>query len=289
MILCPTVDELVPCLQSANPPAKCPTCCASCLPANVPALLHAHAGHHEHPQHQIQVHVISPPDWGSTATVGLLSSSPAVSTMCSNRTHYCEATHELVRQGIFTISERNDPSKTNWAKAWPIMRSLYDRPDAPVLVEKQPCNLGKVATLRAYLERLGLDYRFIVLRRQPCLMKPFLHRTLETDAAHVKRVLLETPPKRVLVLDFEELATRPDTVARRLLDFLPQLASLRLDETRVPVEGKREHNSGRDLPALAYTRSAFCSVRMQAKFVNASHMRWLGFDVSESTPVTPTG
>ena len=67
----------------------------------------------------------------------------------------CEATHELVRQGIFTIGERNDPGKTDWAKAWPIMRSLYDRPDAPVLVEKQPCNLGKAATLRAHLEQEG--------------------------------------------------------------------------------------------------------------------------------------
>ena len=284
MFACPAdVRELVPCLRSADPPASCPTCCAACLPADVPALLHAHAGHHEHPRRQVHVHVISPPDWGSTATVGLLSSSPAVGTMCSNRTHYCEATHELVRQGIFTISERNDPSKTDWAKAWPIMTALYDRPDAPVLVEKQPCNLGKAATLRAHLERLGLDYRFIVLRRQPCMMKAFLHRTLATDAEQYGALLLETPPERVLVVDFEELATRPDAVARRLLDFLPQLTSLRLDETRVPVEGKHEYNSGRDLPALAYTRSAFCSLHMQARLVNATHMRWLGFDVSAST------
>lgn len=162
----------------------------------------------------------------------------------------------------------------------PMADALWDRADAPVLVEKQPCNLPKAASLRAFLQESSTDYRFIVMRRHPCLLKPWLQRWLERDAADVHAVLTETPAERLLVLEYEQLATRPDLIAHKLLAFLPQLESLRLDMTRVlpwvSNANGTSRNSGRDLPMLEYQRSPHCHLSVQASHMNRTHLRWLG-------------
>ena len=69
-----------------------------------------------------------PPFWGSSAIEGLLSTSPAVATMCHLGTWQCEATWELIRAGLMTNENRWDADQPDWDAAYRHMHTHMSQP-----------------------------------------------------------------------------------------------------------------------------------------------------------------
>jgi hypothetical protein len=84
-----------------------------------------------------------------------------------------------------------------------------------------------------YFERTNKDYIFIILTRHPCLLGPYIARNgkeyrqsrLDMYSRHVRDTIANVPQDRQIVIQYHDLITRPDLVARAILDKFPEFAS----------------------------------------------------------------
>lgn len=191
---CPSLQELVPCVGTAAPNdnASCTVCLPDHLPttyyadqdalftANLRRRLNTAAGALKRNEtnataeggagilkRPIYLIVAVPPFSGSSGLEGLLSTSPAASTMCSKSIWQCEATSFLLQQKLFDYKERWDPDATNWTRVYEVYYkevpgTVWDDPHKTILIDKSPPNLAKSKKMVEFFEERGMDYRFVV-------------------------------------------------------------------------------------------------------------------------------
>jgi hypothetical protein len=259
---CQNLAEFMPCAAESmvtDAAGSSTAPCASCIQHARPTAFGSVAAawptffRSTHPvpvnDHPIYLVLLVPPGDGSSALEGLLSSSPAVSTMCNHCSWQCEATWSLCHQGIggtgasptyareilfpCDIDKRWDPTLTNWSAVYDAFwaEDFWDDPTKPLLMDKSPPNLIKVPELVEYFNQVGADYRFIAMARHPCTAshdgtglgpnvatEPFSHMFERAEAA--------ADPAKFFKISYDDLVTRPDLVAQELLDWMPELVSV---------------------------------------------------------------
>ena len=252
---CPALDELVPCAAERYR-GNLSLPCTACLPG--PGVKTKFVASVSQPPVKLDkplyLMVAVPPFWGSTALTGLLSTSPAIATMCSNTSWACESTESLVKSGILHKWSVWARSGTNWSDVYDFYNrsGTWSNDSRPIRLDKNPPNIAKTRELLDFFEKRGMDYRFIVAarRRGHILTAPRAPLRLVGDrfvrlgqrreelrrgALRLVRVELERElPIRLLRLGSAGLVAHAQRPARVLLD-----ASERRREHRRRVLGAR--------------------------------------------------
>ena len=236
-IACPSIDTLIPC-SAGSVAADGSAACGSCLPAHMPTTFHANSSvRRKHDAQPIYLVLLVPAYWGSSGLEGLLSSSPAVSTMCGHCTWQCEATWSLCDDGAFECNHEAiwDPKQTNWSQVYDLYatKGYFDDPTKPLLMEKSPPNMAKVESLVAFYDEKGYDYRFIAMARHPCTNSRHDWAPYKNINDEFARAQAAADPEKLFLLSYDDLRTRPDLVAKDLLAWLPELGSLDLNVSHV--------------------------------------------------------
>ena len=194
---CPSLSELIPCVgQKGFQNETAP--CTVCLPANLETTFHADkevlfANNLQRRLHTVEgalqrgetngtapggagimtkpvyLIVAVPPFSGSSGLEGLISTSPAASTMCSKSIWQCEATSFLLQHKLFDYKDRWNPTATNWTRVYEVYYkdvpgTVWDDPHKTILVDKSPPNLAKSKGMVDFFEKHKMDYRFVVRR-----------------------------------------------------------------------------------------------------------------------------
>lgn len=271
---CPSLAELVPCVGDAAPDDVAP--CSVCMPDDVPTTFYAEpetspaakksssvlelldplaalprkkALKERLPKKPIYLVVAVPPFSGSSGLEGMLSTSSAVSTMCSKSIWQCEATSFLLDKGIFERTDRWKP-QSNWTHIYEayykmIPGSVWDDPRKPILMDKSPPNIAKSRGMVEFFESRGMDYRFIVMARHPCMYNAMSATTFSAMAAYLREIVSVVPAEKRFMLSYVDFVTRPDLVAQDLLSWLPELGSLSIDKSFISFREARGDGTGR--------------------------------------------
>jgi len=184
-------------------------------------------------RHHHYLIIFSPPDWGSTALEGLLSSSPHVDTMCKAKTWACEETWLLIKHGLFEREERWNETKTNWTRAYEIYHQYAWDNTKHFLMDKSPPNIAKVHSLHRFFVENKYEYSFIILTRHPCLQKIGRLLSFQKYAVFINDALNVIPQKNRIIIHYEELVGNPYAVSAKLLHFLPDLNILNPNKNRL--------------------------------------------------------
>ena len=267
---CPALDELVPCAAERYR-GNLSLPCTACLPG--PGVKTKFVASVSQPPVKLDkplyLMVAVPPFWGSTALTGLLSTSPAIATMCSNTSWACESTESLVKSGILHKWSVWARSGTNWSDVYDFYNrsGTWSNDSRPIRLDKNPPNIAKTRELLDFFEKRGMDYRFIVAARHPCLHQTGRTKQLpDGRRAHheyLREVVANVPAERRFLLSYTDMVTRPGFVAERLLRWLPQLQSLDTNASNVYTRDKHGSGHGRDEGLLEYMQSKHCSIRLQ--------------------------
>jgi len=246
-VACPPIEQIIPCAGGSVVNGSAP--CQACLPSGVPKRFMAHAEGRRHGTKPIYVVLVVPAFSGSSGLEGLLSSSPAVSTMCKHCSWQCEPTNDLIADGAFSQEDSMDPAKTNWTQVYELYykKGYWDDPTKPLLMDKSPQTIYKVESLVAFYDRMGYDYRFISMARHPCansMVKDHadeypditVQTALTDNAEALRKAQAAADPKRFFTIAYDDLRTRPDLVAKELLSWLPELVSLDIDKSYIHLE-----------------------------------------------------
>ena len=279
---CPSLAELVPCvgqkgLQNDTAP------CTACLPATFETTFHADkevlfANNLQRRLHTVEgalkrgetnktaaggagimtkpvyLIVAVPPFSGSSGLEGLLSTSPAASTMCSKSIWQCEATSFLLQHKVFDYKDRWNPTATNWTRVYEtyykdVPGTVWDDPHKTILVDKSPPNLAKAKGMVEFFEKHQMDYRFVIMARHPCMYKEMTATTFSVMASFLREITRVVPARRRFTVAYTDLVTRPDKVASDLLAWLPELTSLSIDKSFLNFREARGAGMGRpDMP-----------------------------------------
>ena len=270
---CPSLAELVPCVGDAAPDDTAP--CSVCMPDDVPttfyadqetpppakkwssalelldplAALTSRRRSERLPKKPIYLIVAVPPFSGSSGLEGMLSTSPTISTMCAKSIWQCEATSFLLDKNIFERTDRWKPD-SNWTHIYEayykmIPGTVWDDPHKPILMDKSPPNIAKSKGMVEFFESRGMDYRFIVMARHPCMYNAMSATTFSTMAAYLREIASVVPAERRFMLSYVDFVTRPDLVAQDLLAWLPELGALSIDKSFVSFREARGDGTGR--------------------------------------------
>uniref|UniRef100_A0A061S2I2 Sulfotransferase n=2 Tax=Tetraselmis sp. GSL018 TaxID=582737 RepID=A0A061S2I2_9CHLO len=175
---------------------------------------------------------------GTTALLGLLSSSPQVAVPNSGWAH--EAHWKLISSNVYPFLKRSglpygaaiklwnlryDPTidleemDRAWTSAWDATK--------PVRVDKSHSLIAIYPQLYHFYRAKGSSVKFIVLVRHPCTFgaKNRVLRSYLSKLRNFRRVL-EDFPNDSLLIRFEDFVRDPKAVADRILNFLPELERL---------------------------------------------------------------
>ena len=249
--VCPRLSEVVHC--PSNPDANAQSLyCRDCIDEpllNTYRINKTVAQSVEQPEHKIYMPILTPPFFGSSVLSNILSSSPSVTNMCKDPYKtgripwQCESTPTLIHEGIVKKKTRWDPMATNWSEAYKVYERLrvWRDMNAPIRLDKAPPNIAKAKQLVEYFESHGLDYRFIVMMRHPC-RKDWKHPHRETErySKYLRDVVEYVPAERRFMINYDDLVTRPGTVLRSLLDWLPLLSSLSINSNEFKPKRKNK-------------------------------------------------
>eukprot|EP00746_Dinoflagellata_sp_MGD_P065099 gnl/MRDRNA2_/MRDRNA2_27130_c0_seq1.p1 gnl/MRDRNA2_/MRDRNA2_27130_c0~~gnl/MRDRNA2_/MRDRNA2_27130_c0_seq1.p1 ORF type:complete len:340 (-),score=60.93 gnl/MRDRNA2_/MRDRNA2_27130_c0_seq1:82-1101(-) len=168
---------------------------------------------------------------GTTALYGLVSTSPAVSNLCSAHEICCEGAWILMRRKLVPGRKALDPQfPKDWRQALNVYREYWNT-SKPVLVDKSPANLMKFKHIWKDLRHTEAKVSFIYVIRSKC----FGHRVVDggnwTSLAHaevtqIKALRAQGAP--VHLVKYEDMLGNPAGVAEDLLDFIPELQSIDL-------------------------------------------------------------
>ena len=284
---CPSLAELVPCVgQKAFQNDTAP--CTVCLPPNIQTTFYADkevlfANNLQRRLHTVEgalkrgetnktaaggagimtkpvyLIVAVPPFSGSSGLEGLLSTSPAASTMCSKSIWQCEATSFLLQHKVFDYKDRWNPAATNWTRVYEtyykdVPGTVWDDPHKTILVDKSPPNLAKSKGMVEFFEKHQMDYRFVIMARHPCMYKEMTTTTFSVMASFLREITRVVPARRRFTVAYTDLVTRPDKVASDLLAWLPELTSLSIDKSFLNFREARGAGLGR--PEMPGTENA---------------------------------
>jgi len=202
-------------------------------------------GVHEH------LFVISWPYTGSTALLGLLSSSPEVSTLCGAGTFACEGHELLVKANLIPkntwVYLKNPDYPADWNEALRVYSHTWNMSKA-VLVAKDPPNYFKVAKIAHNLARTGKRVVFLLLTMSP-FSQPAGKHLARGNPQTLIDAFRSAPTDQMHHIRYEDLIRDPYGEAQRILDFLPSLRSL--DPAVSKLEGKH-FGSQRDKSIVDY-------------------------------------
>lgn len=181
---------------------------------------------HEH------LFIIAQPHSGSTALLGLVGSSPEVSTLCSSYAWACEGRLLLQKAGLFPdrdkgwnqMLRRDMPA--DWNEAVGVYSKVWNTSKA-VLVDKEPTSVGKAAKIADDLRRAGKKAVFLVLTRSPCYTHP-------SNLMTMVNAVREAASEQIIHVRYEDLTSDPYGTAQRIVDAYPRLRSLDPAATVLP-------------------------------------------------------
>ena len=266
---CPPLAELVPCLsghKNMADPYSSP--CSACYPKEVRTWPNGTTFRAKRSPARrtkpIYLIIAVPAFQGSSGLEGLFSSSPSVSTMCAKSVWQCEATATLMREGVFTRSSRYHPSKTNWTKVYNVYNSLelgsiWNDPTRPILMDKSPPNLAKSKSMVEFFQKNNMDYRFVAMARHPCMYGRMTDASFSLLMSYMRDVLANVPEDKIFKISYNDFVSRPDRVASKLLDWLPELVSLDINSSHLEWSGALGGGMGRVIPGtdLTYRNGAW--------------------------------
>eukprot|EP00927_Polykrikos_kofoidii_P073856 TRINITY_DN69875_c0_g1_i1.p1 TRINITY_DN69875_c0_g1~~TRINITY_DN69875_c0_g1_i1.p1 ORF type:complete len:440 (+),score=53.73 TRINITY_DN69875_c0_g1_i1:74-1393(+) len=228
---------------------------------------------------------------GTTGLLGLISTSPEVSNLCSAGTICCEGSWLLKREGLVDQTIASEPQyPSDWGKAIDIF-SQYWNLSKPVLVDKSPEYLGKFSRIWEDLGPTGAKVSFIYLVASPCyfLSSATLRHGQDMTAlmadwkaifAIIEREvdLLRAAGANVLVMKAENMIGDPYGAASKLLNFVPELRSL--DPSHSGVGGAPYVKAG---DARAQSTLEFAERSIGKRYIGdftgeeGDSMNWLGY------------
>ena len=248
--VCPPLADIVSCPNNPDPHAES-LFCRDCIDEPLQGTYHINANALESfvkPDHKIYMPILAPPFFGSSVLSNIISSSPNVSNMCKDPYKrgripwQCESTPTLVTEGIIKKKTRWDPIATNWTEAYRAYERLrvWRDMDAPIRLDKAPPNIAKAKQLVEYFEGNELDYRFIIMMRHPC-RNDWKHPEHETErySKYLRDMMQFIPEKKRFLINYDDLVTRPGTVLRSLLNWLPALSSLSTKSNEMKSKRKK--------------------------------------------------
>ena len=260
---CPPLRELVPCLSGhenmADPySSPCSACYPKALRTWPNGTIFRATKTPARRTKPIYLIIAVPAFQGSSGLEGLFSSSPSVSTMCAKSVWQCEATATLMREGVFTRSSRYLPSATNWTKVYNVynsreLGSIWNDPTRPILMDKSPPNLAKSKSLVEFFEKNKMDYRFVAMARHPCMYGRMTDASFSLLMSYMRDVLANVPEDKIFKISYNDFVSRPDKVASRLLDWLPELVSLDINSSHLEWAGALGGGMGRVIPGTDLT------------------------------------
>jgi len=163
---------------------------------------------------------------GTTALYSLISTSPAVSNLCSAQSLNCEGSWLLIKEGLMSYETRWDPTyPQDWIQAVEVYKQYWNL-SQPILVEKSPNSALKFSRIWNDLHSAGEAATFLYIVRSPCY--PPHHNLWEDhmDGIAEQLAALRAAGARVHVVRLEELLIDPYGVAQNILQFMPRLGSL---------------------------------------------------------------
>eukprot|EP00192_Tetraselmis_astigmatica_P012866 CAMPEP_0117683376 /NCGR_PEP_ID=MMETSP0804-20121206/20355_1 /TAXON_ID=1074897 /ORGANISM="Tetraselmis astigmatica, Strain CCMP880" /LENGTH=426 /DNA_ID=CAMNT_0005493941 /DNA_START=56 /DNA_END=1336 /DNA_ORIENTATION=- len=200
--------------------------------------------------------VFGTPYGGTTALLGLLSSSPKVTVPVSGWAH--EAHWQLGNHKIYPFQKlaRSHTPQQYWTdyKYDPTvdmeemtreLDMVWDH-SRSIRVDKSHSFIGQAPQLYQYYRARGSVVKFIVLVRHPCTyghQKKMPGRYLR-DIRRFRRVLEDFPGDSLLVL-YDEYVRDPQAAADAILRFFPELNSLDITQTSL-TEKQTTLNGGQN-------------------------------------------
>ena len=260
---CPPLPELVPCLSGhTNMADAYSSPCSACYPKALRTwpngTIFRATKTPARRTKPIYLIIAVPAFQGSSGLEGLFSSSPSVSTMCAKSVWQCEATATLMREGVFTRSSRYLPSATNWTKVYNVynsreLGSIWNDPTRPILMDKSPPNLAKSKSLVEFFEKNKMDYRFVAMARHPCMYGRMTDASFSLLMSYMRDLLANVAEDKIFKISYNDFVSRPDKVASRLLDWLPELVSLDINSSHLEWAGALGGGMGRVIPGTDLT------------------------------------
>ena len=143
-----------------------------------------------------------------------------------------------------------------------------------------------------YFERTNKDYIFIILTRHPCLLGPYIARNgkeyrqsrLDMYSRHVRDTIANVPQDRQIVIQYHDLITRPDLVARAILDKFPEFASFDPGTT-----GFKRKIGPRAPPVRDFLQSKSCRLKVYAEKASVEVLQNLNYMPNITKRTTRTG
>ena len=259
---CPPLAELMPCLaghKTMNDPYSSP--CSACVPNELRTWPNGTRFEAQRTPARrtkpIYLIIAVPAFQGSSGLEGLFSSSPSVSTMCAKSVWQCEATATLMREGVFTRSSRYHPDATNWTHVYEVYNSLelgsiWNDPTRPILMDKSPPNLAKSKSMVEFFEKNQMDYRFVAMSRHPCMYGRMTDASFSLLMSYMRDVLANVPEEKIFKISYNDFVSRPDRVARNLLNWLPELVTLDINSSHLEWSGALGGGMGRVIPGTDF-------------------------------------
>ena len=173
--------------------------------------------------------ILSPPFCGSTLLNEIISSSNNVS--CNNNIGLREGQHLPIAKDILFTKDRWDPSKEiDWKRIHYLWNKYWNK-SKPIFLEKSPPNICRAKKI----EKEFKNGKFICLVRNPYAQIQGEMRRYGTKAKHAADLNIQYLKyqkknieylKDTLLISYEELTEKKDTIKEAIITFLPELSDI---------------------------------------------------------------
>lgn len=177
------------------------------------------------PTKPLHVFIMSPSNWGGTALLSLLASSPESTNLCSANSWACEGQQVLFKHHM--IDNRHLFANHTMSDVMKVFEKFWDA-EKPVRLEKSPWLMGPEVTPTIAEHFKGRnDVAFVFLTRSACSIE-----RSEWDGhygilvEHVMKTMNTLKEFPQLQVKYEDIIRDPYGTSERILEFLPALKSL---------------------------------------------------------------
>lgn len=184
----------------------------------------------------VNVFLMSPAYWGSTALLSLVASSPYSTTLCSANSWACEGQMISMRRGM--IDNNNILPGHTFGDVMKVYEEYWDA-EKPVKIEKSPWSMEPNITYKIadHFKGRENEVAFIFITRSPCSCKgcgeyagSYIGITNK-----ILRAMDDVKGYRSMVIKYEDLIQDPYGTAENVLKFLPALQSLDPNVNVIPT------------------------------------------------------
>jgi len=120
-------------------------------------------------------------------------------------------------------------------------------------MDKSPPNLAKSKSLVEFFEKNKMDYRFVAMARHPCMYGRMTDASFSLLMSYMRDLLANVAEDKIFKISYNDFVSRPDKVASRLLDWLPELVSLDINSSHLEWAGALGGGMGRVIPGTDLT------------------------------------